>query len=256
MLRGIYTAACGMDLQQAVLDKVSTNLANSATPGYKKQKLVAESFPEHLVLCTGGRRPGGAEAAIGTFGPGCRVAQVVTSFEPGYVRQTGRAYDLCLDGPGFLTVEAPTGDDPARVAYTRNGSLRVDAEGYLVTADGRRLLGEGGPIQVGGADFKISPQGQVEIGGQAAGRLLLAEFDRPQDLIREEGGLYADVNGQAREATATRVRQGFLETANVEPVEEIKDLLAAVRAYEAGQRLIQAHDELLEKAVNQLGSTK
>ncbi len=252
MLRGIYTAACGMDVQQAVLDKVSANLANAATPGYKKQKVVTESFTQFLMLCTGGAPP----AVIGTYGPGSRVASVVTGFEPGYVRETGRAYDLYLEGPGFLVVEAPTDEDPARVAYTKNGSLWVDAQGYLVTAGGRRLLGEDGPILVDSFDFKVSPEGYVEAGGQAVGRLLLAEFDRPEDLIREEGGLYIDVNGEAREAAATRVKQGFLEMANVDPVEEIKDLLAAVRAYEAGQRLIQAHDELLEKAVNQLGSTK
>lgn len=261
MIRGLYNAASGMDVQQAKVDVISNNLANATTPGYKKESVQSKSFPEMLLVQQSGTEQKGSlplpvlPKVVGTMGTGAMVGEIITRHDQGALQETGNSADIMFIGPGFLAVNAPAPGEPGRVCYTRKGALKVDREGYL-TAGGYRVQGQNGPVQVGKSDFKVAPDGAVEVDNKTVDRLKLTEFNDLTSLRKEGEGLYVDARGEGRQAASTKVRQGFLEGSNVNLVEEMVDLMAVMRIYEASQRLIQAHDELLAKAVNQVGSLR
>ncbi len=271
MLRGLYSAASGMDVKQAKVESISNNLANATTPGYKKERVISQSFPEHLIFSQGGPKHKigpmvqGRPKIVGTTGIGALVEETIINFSPGQVQETGNHTDIMINGPYFFAVSAPVPEDPGRVCYTRNGAFKVDWEGYLATTGGRRVLGEAGPVKVGEAGvntppkFVVTPDGVVmmEDAVTELGRLQLVEFDDVDVLRKETEGLFVEtIPGSGRPVNAPDVRQGFLEKANVNVVDEMVDLIAAMRAYETGQRLIQSQDETLAKSVNQVGSLR
>ena len=260
MIRGLYSSAAGMDVQQAKVESVSNNLANTTTPGYKKEVVQVKSFPEALLVQKGGpeikKELLSKTKTVGAMGNGALISEVFVNYDPGIVQETGSPTDIMIKGPGFFAVSAPSREDPVRVCFTRNGEFKVDSEGYLVNSSGYRVLGEAGEIMVGGSEFTISPDGSIESDGTVLDRLRLAEFDDLGGLRKEADGIFIDVRGEARPASSTTVRQGYLEKSNVNVVDEMAALIGTVRTYEANQRLIQSHDELLAKAANQVGSLK
>ncbi|MBC7323879.1 MAG: flagellar hook-basal body complex protein, partial [Moorella sp. (in: Bacteria)] len=164
MLRGLYLSATGMVTQELRQEVISNNLANATTSGYKSETATLQTFPEMLLQ----RLAEGRATPVGYFSPGVMVDRIHTNFAPGPLEATGRTTDLALAQPGpagtppaFFTVQA--GDT---VAYTRNGSFRVDADGFLVTAEGYPVLGDYGAVYVGTASFKVDAGGQVLVDGQ------------------------------------------------------------------------------------------
>lgn len=262
MIRGLYISTAGMDVQQAKVESVSNNLANASTPGYKKEDILFKSFPEMLLIQQGGpqlkrgSQAAGAARKIGAMGTGALVAGISTDYTPGAVQETGNPTDVMIKGPGFFAVGAPAGGDSGGVRYTRNGAFKVDGDGYLTASGGYRVLGDAGFIRVNGDEFKVAPDGTIEAGGAGVDRLRLVEFDDAGALRKEGGGIFVDDRGAGRQAEATTVSQGFLERANVNAVDEMVGLVSMMRTYEANQRLILSHDELLAKAVNQVGSLR
>lgn len=262
MIRGLYTSAAGMDVQQAKVEGVTNNLANASTPGYKKEDIQIQSFPEMLLIQQGGpQRRGGLPVSdppqkLGTMGMGAMVTGTFTDNTAGAVQETGNSTDILLKGPGFFAVNVPAPGNPGRVCYTRNGAFKVDQEGYLVAYGGYRVLGETGEIKVGDAGFKVAPDGTVEAGNVQVDKLRLIEFNDVSGLRNESDGLFIDAQGVGRQANATTVGQGYLEKSNVNVIDEMAGLISVMRTYETNQRLIQAHDELLGKAVNQVGSLR
>ena len=243
MLRGLYAAAAGMDLQQVVLNVTSNNLAHATTPGFKQDRVVATSFPE-VLLWHLEREP---VRALGTWPYTAAVAATVTDFTPGPLQETGSATDLALTGEGYFTVETAEGP-----RYTRHGSFRIDGEGYLVTVHGDRILGEEGPLRVEGPDFTVAGDGIVRRQGATVGRLALASF-ADAAVLRKEGDYFAAPAGAAGPAAGVTVLQGYLEGANVALADRMVDLMVALRSYAAAARLAQVHDELLGRATTQLG---
>jgi len=262
MLRGLYMAASGMDVQQARIEGTANNLANAATPGFKKERFLIKSFPEQLLIEKGGPQDRRSllpprSRQIGTSGIGARLAEASIDFTPGGMRETGNKTDLFLKGPGFFAVSAPVQGDPERVCYTRNGAFKIDAEGYLATSSGYRVLGESGEIKLGpGSNFKVDPDGSIKVDGVQVEKIRLVEFSDTTALSKEADDIFTGEGGTVENASATTVYQGFLEVSNVNVADEIVDLISATRAYEASQRLIQSQDELLAKAVNQVGSLR
>ncbi|KUK80951.1 MAG: Flagellar hook protein FlgE [Pelotomaculum thermopropionicum] len=262
MLRGLYSAASGMDVQQEKIETLAKNLANAATPGYKKDVVQAQSFPELLLIQQGGpqRRAVTHAAArkIGFMPSGTGIEKVFTEYTgSGGVKETRNPTDMMLKGPGFFAVNVPTREDPGRVCYTRNGAFKVDEEGYLVAFGNLHVLGEAGPVRVGDGDFKVNHDGTVVSGGMPQGKLRLVEFDDLEVLNKETDSIFVDTTGEAgRQADVTTVRQGFLEVSNVDAVKEVTALMEMMRVYETSQRLIIQQDQLLGKAVNQVGSLR
>ncbi|HBT47462.1 MAG TPA: hypothetical protein DEA73_06245 [Peptococcaceae bacterium] len=253
MLRGLYLTATGMVAQQMRQEVISNNLANASTAGFKAEIVPQRSFRELLLT----RMEAGApDTPVGFFTPGVLVDELVIDFSPGPLEETGRATDLALvDPPGstpaFFAVLVE-----GEVRYTRNGSFTLGSAGELQTHDGYLVLGEDGPIVVGRESWHVDGRGGVWADGTLVNRLLLVTFDEPHRLERQEGVLFAAPPDLFPQAAAPEVKQGFLEKANLNAVNEIVNMLAALRAYEAGQKVIQVQNELLGKCVNEIGSLR
>jgi flagellar basal-body rod protein FlgG len=251
-----------MDVQQAKVDSISSNLNNASTPGFKKEEIIVQSFPEQLLIQQGGpQRKGGVTLqnlpqAIGTMGSGVLLAETVIDHTQGDVQETGNDTDIMINGPGFFTVQAPTSEDPERACYTRSGSFKVDQDGYLADAGGNRILGEAGEIRVGSGRFIVTTDGTVEINGAVVDKLRLVEFDDLKSLVKEGEGMFAAPQGSEHQAELTTVSQGSLEMSNVNVAEEMVSLVSAMRTYEASQRVIQTYDEILSKSASQVGTIK
>lgn len=256
MIRGVYTAASGLGVAQARLEVLANNLANAATPGFKADRPVQEPFWLHLLAAREeGELPWGAVSwrPVGYSYQGVMVREVRIDFSPGPVKETGRHTDVALGHPGaFLAVETPQGE-----RYTRDGRLGVDAQGYLVDSRGHRVLGENGYLEVGGGDFKIALNGEVfAADGRPVGRLRVVTFANPALLQKAGDNYFTAPPGEAQAAANPELRQGFLEGPNTDPAEAAVGIMQAVRAYGANQRLLQAHDHLLELAVNRVGEVR
>ena len=253
----LYIAATGMHMQQKSVDTIANNLANVNTPGFKKGRV---SFEDMVYRDLG--RAGGAEAAQGApslwHGGGVNIASLAQVFTPGELRKTAAPLDLAIQGDGFIEVTMPDGS----MAYSRGGSLSVDKDGFLATADGHALKPS---IHVGvdAQDFVIGADGRVLVraAGQTdaaeVGRVELAHFSDTTGLVALGGSLYQPsaksgdaIYGRPGENGLGTLAQGFVEASNVKLIEEMVDLMAAQRAYESSVKVIQASDEMLAMSNN------
>jgi len=286
MLRGLYTAASGMMAQQRRHDTVTNNIANLNTPGFKAMNAMVRTFPDMLVSAMGGDNA--RSGTIGRLSTGVFAEENLLSMMQGDLSATNRPQDLALvsdllvdgavfDASGkyvdqdgnvtfrpqaFFTVQAPGGDPQ----YTRDGSFRTADDGTLLTADGIPVLGtDGQPIVVNEAwdNVAVSANGLLYSTAQNAPlpgnpQLLITVVDNPNDLIRSGDGRFRYTGEPAgiRQAGADdriQVQQGYLERSNVDPGQSMVDLMSAMRAYEANQKVIQTYDLSLGKAVNEIG---
>ena len=227
MDRGLYIAASGMLAEQVRQDQIANDLANAATPGYKADRTTQTSFDSLLLAnsVTG--------QTIGAQSTAVEVDKVTTDFTPQPSRDTGEPLDFAITGPGFFAVQTPGG-----VAYTRNGQFTADAQGRLVTAQGDPVLGRGGaPLKVG-ADGTIDPR-----------RIDVVALNNP----RKTGDSLV-TGTPAGNGAAGQVRSGALEGSGANATTAMVDMIASMRAYEAGQKVIQTIDDTLGKASTQVGS--
>jgi len=235
MDRSLYIMASGMLTELARQDRIANDLANASTPGYKSTVATQHAFGEVLLES---RRTG---ATVGRVGLGVEEAGSRVDLTQGALRQTTEPLDVALDGEGFLAVATANG-----TRYTRNGQLRLDVRGQLVTTIGDAVLGTNGrPLVVGaGATPKIGADGTVEVGGRTVGTIAVTALTNPS---KAEGGLFTGgVAGPARE---TAVRQGYLEQASVTAAETMVEMIESLRAFEADQRVIHAIDESLQRGI-------
>ena len=167
---------------------------------------------------------------------------------PAPMRFTDNPLDLAIDGPGFFAVLTETGE----VAYTRDGRLRVDAEGYLATLDGLLVLGERAPSTWAREGPSLTRRGKSGSRARWRAKSPSGSFLIARALSRLGSNLLAPTegSGEAVLAANTRVQPGYLEGANVNVVREMVDLIATQRAYEANQKMIQVQDETLGRLIN------
>ncbi|MCG8403221.1 MAG: flagellar basal-body rod protein FlgF [Firmicutes bacterium] len=250
MIRGIYTSALGMNVQAARLDSVSNNLANVSVPGYKKDRVLVESFPQLIQLSA--RRGSFRREVLGETNAGAAVQQVVTDHSRGMLKETGNPADLALGGPGYFVLAHPQDEDA--LYYSRNGSFNVDGEGYLVNQNGYRVMSDGGPVQITEAEnFMVDENGNITENGVATGNIYIVDFPAPDNLERVGHDLYRAAEEEPQQLENPGLLQRFLESANVDPVEETVNMITASRAYETGQKLVQAQDGMLDLAINKVG---
>ena len=225
MERGLYIAASGMLAEQIRQEQIANDLANASTPGYKGDRTAQRSFGDILLAnSTNG-------AAVGSQSTAVRVDAIETDFSPKPARETGEPLDFAINGEGFFAVQTAQG-----VRYTRNGQFSLDAQGRLVTAAGDPVLGANGRAIVA-ADGKVDPR---QIGSFA--------LTNP----RKEGDSL--VSGTPAGAAAGTVRSGALEGSGADAARSMVDMIASMRAFEAGQKVIQAIDETLGQAVTKVGA--
>ena len=279
MVRGLYTGASAMIAQMRRIDVLSNNLANVNTPSFKRDSTLMKAFPEMLIrrINDDGVRviPIGSYdlmPVVGKMGTGVEVNEVYTRFIQGSLKQTENDFDLSLDGDGFFSVMTEEAE-----RYTRNGSFLIDNEGYLVTKEGHRVLGENGTIQIKKNNFLVDEDGNVFVSDDYTDdpqrlvsmeenewnntvlldRLKIVDFPKVRQVKKIGDSLYreTDYSGPAfvMEEERPKVIQGFLEASNVNPVIEMVNLIEVHRNYEANQKMIQAHDGALGRAINEVG---
>lgn len=236
-------------------DVAANNLANAATHGFKSQNHAVRSFPEMLIRRINdpvqlGDRAWDPRPIIGVLGTGSAVDELSLNMTDGPVRYTGRALDLAILGPGFMQVMT----DSDELLYTRDGQLRVNQDGFLVTGEGLLVMGEAGGIPVGDGTPRIDTNGRVWSDETLVGTIILWEFEEPGALDRMGGNLLAPSvgSGEAFVAAQSEIRPEHLELSNVNVVNEMVNLITIQRAYEANQRMIQAQDETLGRLINDL----
>lgn len=262
MVRGWYTGASGMIAQQTRLDAISNNLANVDTTSYKRDIAVSKNFPELLLrrMDDDGvyKNPfGSADVApvIGKIGLGVELNELFTDFEQGSFKQTSSDPDMALGGKGFFAVETPQGE-----RYTRNGNFTVGVEGYLETKEGYPVLGENGRLFLQDTKFTVNKNGEVYVrpiqntdaDSVLLDRLKLVTFENDRYIAKQGSSLYKDteISGPAISADGDirpTVLQGFIESSNVNVVNEMVSMIEVNRAYEANQKSIQAEDTMMSK---------
>lgn len=254
MIRGLYIGASGMLVELRRTEVIANNLANAATNGFKRDELAEESFPALLLRRLNDQAgpvavPAGLPPVVGQLGLGAAAAETATDWAAGPLTQTGNPFDLALAGEGMFAVQTPNG-----VRYTRDGAFSRDGRGYLVTLGGLPVLGEDGPLEVGAGEVDFGVDGTVSVDGEVVGRLRLVRFPAGTRLVKEGHNLWdaAGATGEPLDAQ-TAVRQGYIERSNVNSVREMISLISSVRTYEANQKVIQSQDELLRKAVTEVG---
>lgn len=253
MVKGLYTAAMGMNVQAQRLEIISNDLANTDTTGYKKDVAVVSSFKEEYIKRLNDTQhytPN--NAVIGKITYGAKIDEVYTDFTQGSVVSTGLETDLALQGSGFFTVQTPNGP-----AYTRDGNFTINQYGALVTKEGYPIMGQEGAIELGedyftsGDKLVVQSNGEVYVGTAYIDTLDIADFEDPRALTKMNDNLFTSTG--ARGEFTGSVIQSFLETANVNPVSAMVDMITVARAYETNQKMIQTQDNILGKAVNELG---
>lgn len=233
----------GMLVQMTKQDVISNNLTNANTVGYKKDFATIISVSNRLLYAESGtsRNP------IGGLGLGSSMRQVATNLESGPLRKTDNKTDFAIDGDGFFVVQTPQG-----IRYTRNGEFLIDAQGRIVNKNGHPVLGTNGlPLSSGTSDFFVNVNGQVLVEGKLVGQIQLFFPTQPAMLQKLGDGLFA--GGGAPGVGQARILQSHLEGSNVDVTKEIVEMIAGMRTYESNQKVIHMHDELLGKAVNEVG---
>jgi len=293
MLRGLNTAAAGMIANQRRHDTVTNNIANLNTPGYKANFAVQRSFPEMLIALVGGGDGTNAQVrGVGRLNTGVFAEEAPAVYLQGDLMETrdlsdfaivsniqipGIAFDasgkyVSPDGEktfqpqAMFAVRTNTGEEQ----YTRNGKFTIDAAGQLVTSDGYLVLdSERRPIQFDRnvSEIKMTPDGTLIDGVSGAPltddagapiSFMVVRIENPNRLIREGNGNFRlppgdDEPEAIQQGDEVELFQGFIERSNVDPTQATIDLMAAARAYETNQRMVQFYDKSLEKAVNEVG---
>lgn len=258
-MRALYTAASGMNAQQANIDNVANNLANVNTIGFKKSRVDFEDLVYQQVKAPGTPSSQEADAVLGLeSGLGTRAVATVRNFSVGNLRTTNAPLDLAIEGNGFFQISLPGGE----IGYTRAGALHLNSEGLLVTADGMPLEPQIS-IPPNALSISISKDGIVSVAlpnqqaPEQVGTIELAMFQNPAGLQARGGNVFIATSASGDPVTGVpgvdgmgTIAQGFLEESNVSVVEEMVQMILGQRAYEANSRVIRAADEMLQQVNN------
>ena len=254
MNQGLYTAASGMIAIEARQTAIANNIANVATPGFKRHEPVKlgfyQTFTEKL------RHPFHFDVRPAPGG-GVKLVETYTDLSGGQLESTGNPMNLALQGPGYFVVDTPRGE-----RFTRSGDFSIDAEGHLSTVAGFKVQSvDGDPILVGAGEFLVGEDGTVTADGVAAGRIRMIEFAQPERLLREGNNLYRATDEVLRQSTevadaatySTLVASRYLERSNVNVTSEMTALMMGLRAYQANQKVIQTIDSTLGRLIERVG---
>jgi flagellar basal-body rod protein FlgF len=233
----VGTLAGLMRADAEALRTIAHNIANAESVAYRRAIPVARAGAdfgfdlERMSLETGAP---GFESAV--------------DLRPGTLQSTGNPFDLAIEGAGFFVIGTATGE-----AFARRGDFRLDALGYLVTQSGDPVLGTSGPLRVGTEQPAIAADGTVRNGDEIVGRLRIVEPDAGARFAPTNTGELTLTDGHVIDAGTSYVRQGFLETSNVQSVSEMVRLMEVMRWFEAGQRFVHGYDSMVEQAISTLG---
>ena len=257
MLRALTSAATGMIAQQMNIDTIYNNIANVNTTGYKKVRVEFQNLLGQVQRMPGALVTQGTNQPVGIeIGLGVKTAATQRIFTPGNYVSTGGQMDVAIEGDGFIQVQL----DDGTIAYTRDGSLKRDANGAVVTTDGYVIQPQI-TIPQDASNLTITPNGTISVstGSQPTqievGTLQLVKFLNPaglssigKNLFIETPGSGQPVQGIAGQEGFGTILQGSLEGSNVQIVEELVSLIQAERAFESNSKIIQAGNDMLKQA--------
>jgi flagellar basal-body rod protein FlgG len=255
MERALWSAVTGMKAQEMSLDTIANNLANINTTSFKSSKV---SFQDMLysALASPGATNSNGEIPVGIqIGHGVRVSGISKSFRQGSMSETGNPLDLAVEGDGFFEITMPDGT----LAYTRDGSFKINKAGEVVTTDGYKVSGID-TIDQGTTEMTIAPDGSFSaiVNGSPVTktRLTLVRFINPEGLRSLGKNLYKESEASGTPQTGQNpgengigtIAQRYLEASNVNAAGELVSMISTQRAYEATSKAIKASDEMMSQA--------
>lgn len=256
MIRSLWISKTGLDAQQTQMDVIANNLANVSTNGFKRSRAVFEDLLYQTLRQPGAQSSQQTQLPSGLqIGTGVRPVATERVFTQGNLQQTGNALDLAIQGNGFFQVLLPDGT----TAYTRDGAFQTDSQGQLVTASGYpvqpalTLPANALSITVG-KDGTVSVTQPGSSGTTQVGTLQLVSFVNPAGLQSHGENLYLETASSGTPGANTPgtnglglINQGYVETSNVNVVEELVNMIQTQRAYEINSKSIQTSDQMLQK---------
>ncbi len=257
MLRSLWIAKTGMESQQTNIDVISHNLANVSTNGFKRSRPVFEDLIYQTLRQPGAQASQQSQVPSGLqLGTGARPVATERIFLQGNLQQTGNGLDIAIQGNGFFQIQLADGT----LAYTRDGAFQVNSEGTLVTANGDVLQPQV-TIPADAVGVTIAKDGTVTVTqpgptSTTQGPIQLTNFINPAGLQSIGDNLYMETVASGTPNTSNpginglgTLQQGFIETSNVNVVEELINMIQAQRAYEINSKSIQASDQMLQRLV-------
>ena len=256
MINSLWISKTGMEAQQTQLDVISNNLANVSTNGFKRANAVFEDLMYQNLRQVGANSSEQNQLPTGLqVGLGVRTVATSRSFAQGSLQQSGNTLDVAIKGNGFFQVTQPDGT----LGYTRDGSFQVDAQGRLVTSSGLPIA-NGVTVPPNAQSITVSQDGAVSVtlagnpAPQQIGTIAIANFVNPAGLEPRGGNLYTETaaSGQPQGGTAGTnglgsLMQGYVETSNVNVVQELVSMIQTQRAYEMNSKAVQTSDQMLQK---------
>ncbi|MCD6379226.1 flagellar basal-body rod protein FlgG [bacterium] len=256
MIRALSTASSGMKSQQIYIDNISNNLANVNTPGFKKTRVEFQDLLYERLGAGGARLTNKANPSFNQIGHGVRLSATTKIFSQGISKITENALDMMIDGDGFFQVLLPDGT----YAYTRDGTMKMDSEGNMVTTSGfpvepsLAIPREATEMMVAG-DGGVSVLIQGEDEPSQLGRMELVRFQNPAGLRSVGHNLYKPTAtsgdplvGNPGEEGIGYIEEGFLEMSNVDVITEMVGMITAQRAYEINSKAVKTSEEMLQIA--------
>ncbi len=256
MIRSLWISKTGLDAQQTQMDVIANNLANVSTNGFKRSRAVFEDLLYQNIRQPGAQTSQQTQLPSGLqLGTGVRPVATERIFSQGNLQQTSNDKDVAIQGAGFFQVLMPDGT----TAYTRDGSFQTDSQGQLVTSSGFPVQ-PAITIPATAQSFTVGRDGTVSIttAGTAAstqvGTLQLATFINPAGLAGKGENLFAETTASGAPTQNTPgangaglLTQGYVETSNVNVVEELVNMIQTQRAYEINSKAITTSDQMLQK---------
>lgn len=276
MFRGLYTVTSGMIAQQRKTEILTNNMANANTPGFKADQSTIRSFPDILMSAVGNTNIPTKKGLnllnsdeIGALNTGIYLQETLANYTQGSLYETNLRTDVALvngampvdpqsgtTGTIFFRLEHPNGGE----AYTRNGNFTLDGQGYLVNSQGYYVLSNTGQrMQFQNDDFQITKDGNIYAQDVQVGTLGVSFSANPDQLVKQDNGLFRTIDGAnlpsayGQNGVTFGMQQSFLEGSNVDSALSMTELLSAYRAFEANQKVVQAYDKSMDKAVNEIG---
>jgi flagellar basal-body rod protein FlgG len=258
MINSLWISKTGMEAQQMQLDTISNNLANVSTTGFKRSNVAFEDLMYQNLRQVGSATSEQSQLPTGLqLGTGVRVVGTARQFTQGNVQQSSNNLDVAIQGNGFFQVTMPDGS----IGYTRDGSFKINAQGQVVTSNGFAVA-NGITVPANAENLVISADGNVTASIKENGRMVerqigtlaLASFINPAGLEPRGQNMYIETAASGQPNTGTpglngmgSLMQGYLETSNVNVVQELVTMIQTQRAYEMNSKAIQTSDQMLQK---------
>jgi flagellar basal-body rod protein FlgG len=242
MERGFYTLGSGMLTQSRILTGISNNLANVATPGYKKKEVSATTFGKMVI-----NRVDTQNTPIGSMNLATVADKMDTIHSQGTLKDTQRTLDFAIKGEGFYAIQGANG-----TVYTRNGSFNVDQDGYLTLNDVGRVMGQNGPIRIGTDQFTADAQGNLAVNGKVVDKIAVYNFADYNNLQTAGEGMFTSIGGAPTRMQQPNLMWKTIEGSNVDAAEEMTNALSVQRNLQSCSQAIKMYDQIMAKAVTDI----